>query len=77
MTIEQLNNMHHALPFRPFTIYLADGRSYHVPHQDFLSRSPSGRTIIVHHPDDKFSVIDMLLVTEMRVVPVSAAPAQP
>ena len=37
------------------------------PHSEFLSQSPSGRTIIVHHPDDSFSVIDLLLVTELKV----------
>ena len=67
MTVEQLRNMHQARPFRPFTIRMADGTSYYVPHSEFLSQSPSGRTIIVHHPDDTFSVIDLLLVTELKV----------
>jgi hypothetical protein len=67
MTIEQLRNLHRAQPFQPFTIHLADGREEPVPHPDFLSHSPSGRTIIVHHLDDSFSIIDLLLVTELRV----------
>jgi hypothetical protein len=56
MTIEQLRLLHQARPFRPFTIHLADGRQVHVPHNEFLSFSPSGRTIIVHQPDDSYSV---------------------
>jgi hypothetical protein len=67
MTAEQLRNFHQARPFRPFTIHMADSSSYHVPHSEFLSQSPSGRTIIVHHPDDTYSVIDLLLVTELKV----------
>jgi hypothetical protein len=67
MTIEQLRAVHQATPFQPFTIYLADGREIRVPHREFLSQSPSGRTIIVHHQDDTFSIIDLLLVTELKV----------
>jgi hypothetical protein len=66
MTVEQLHTAHRASPFRPFTIRLADGRSFLVKHPDFLSRSPSGRTIIVHHDDDAYSVLDLLLVTELE-----------
>ncbi len=75
MTVEQLRNFHKAQPFRPFTIHLADGRSIPVPHSEFLSHSPSGRTAIVYHPDDTWSVIDLLLVTELRAQPESAAKA--
>ena len=72
MTIEQLRNIHQARPFRPFTIHMADGRSLHVPHSEFLSHSSSGRTIIVHHPDEKFSLVDLLLVNEVEVgAPIS------
>lgn len=66
MTVEQLHTAHRASPFRPFTIRLADGRSFLVRHPDFLSRSPSGRTIIVHQDDDSYSVLDLLLVTELE-----------
>jgi hypothetical protein len=69
MTLEQLRNVHRAQPFRPFTIHMGDGRSFHVEHPDFLSRSESGRTIIVHEKDDRFSVLDLLLMTELEVHP--------
>ena len=67
MTIEQLRAMHQAIPFRPFTIYLADGRHLNVSHREFLSHSPSGRTVIVYGKDESFSVIDLLVVTELKV----------
>lgn len=67
MTVEQLQNIHHAQPFRPFTIHMGDGRSFFVKHPDFISRSPSGRTVIVHGDNDSFSILDLLLVTELEV----------
>jgi hypothetical protein len=67
MTAEQLRAMREAHPFRPFTIHLADGRSLTVPHRDFLSLSPGGRTIIVYHSDEAFSIVDLLLVTELEI----------
>ena len=67
MTAEQLRVMREANPFRPFTIHLADGRTLPVPHRDFVLQSPSGRTIIVYHPDDTYSVVDLYLVTELKV----------
>jgi hypothetical protein len=73
MTIEQLRNVHRAQPFRPFTIHMGDGRSFFVKHPDFISRSETGRTVVVHGPDESFSVLDLLLVTELEVHP----PAKP
>jgi len=67
MTIEQLRTAHQAQPFRPFTIHLADGQSVRVPHREFLSHSPNGRTIIVFENDESYSVIDLLLVTRLEV----------
>jgi hypothetical protein len=69
MTVEQLKSVMHAQPFRPFTIHMGDGRAFFVSHLDFISRSPSGRTIIVHGNDDGHSILDMLLVTEIEVHP--------
>ena len=66
MTIQQLRTAHHTAPFRPFTVHMADGRSFHVPHPDFLSMSPTGRTVIIYRENDEFSVLDLLLMTEIH-----------
>ena len=67
MTIEQLREAHRIRPFRPFTMYLADGRAVAVPHHEFLAHSSSGRTVIVQHLEDtSISIIDLLLVTEIK-----------
>jgi hypothetical protein len=67
MTAEQFRAMREAKPFRPFTTHLADGRTLDVPHRDFVSQSPPGRTIIVYHSNEAFSVVDLYLVTELEV----------
>ncbi len=66
MTIEQLRTVHQARPFRPFTLHLADGRSLHVPHNELLSHSPTGRTVMVHEKEESFSIVDLLLVTRIE-----------
>jgi hypothetical protein len=65
MTAEQLRAMREANPFRPFLIHLADGRTLNVPHRDFVSQSPGGRTIIVYHAEEAFSVVELYQVTEL------------
>jgi len=67
MTAEQFRMMRDANPFRPFTVHLADGRSLSVPHRDFVSQSPAGRTIIVYGSEESFSILDLYLVTELEV----------
>jgi hypothetical protein len=67
MTIEQLRLVLQAAPFRPFTIHLADGRQIQVRHPDFVAQSPTGRTIIIYQEDESFSIVDLLLVTELKV----------
>jgi hypothetical protein len=73
MTIEQLRAAYKATPFRPFTIRMADGRTFPIPHPDFLSMSPSGRTVIIYQDDDSFSILDLLLMKEIDVSAASAS----
>jgi hypothetical protein len=67
MTIEQIRALYLARPFRPFVIHLADGRAIPVMSPEFINRAPSGRTAIVYLPDDMFTIIDLLLVTDLEV----------
>ncbi len=77
MTAEQLRTLREANPFRPFTIHLADGRALEVPHRDFVSQSPGGRTIIVYRADDSFSLVDLYLVTELELQAPSSGNGAP
>jgi len=76
MTIEQLRRLHQATPFQPFTIYLADGRSFFIPHREFLSHTPSGRTVVVTNPDETVDILDLLLVTDLKVHPPRQAQSE-
>ena len=67
MTIEQMRAAREASHFRPFTLHLADGRSHRVPHRDYLSMSPGGRTVIVYQSDEAFRILDLFLVTELTI----------
>ena len=64
MTIEQLQAVYNAQPFRPFDLHLADGRSIPVQHRDFIMRVPRGRTIVVAEPNGRLHILDFLLITD-------------
>ena len=36
-------------------------------HPDFVVHSPSGHTVIVMHPNETHSVLDLLLMSELEV----------
>jgi hypothetical protein len=67
MTTDRLLDLWRAKPFLPFTIHLADGRQIRVVHPEFMTRSPSGRTIVVYQPDESLNIIDLLLVTDLEI----------
>lgn len=46
---------------------MGDGRAFLVRRPDFISHSPSGRTLVVHQDDERFSALDLLLVMELEV----------
>jgi hypothetical protein len=69
MNIRILRELHEARPFTPFTMTLADGRKLNVPHNEFLSFFPSGRSAILTHANDSFTLIDLLMVTTVDVKP--------
>ena len=76
MTTLQLDTAHKAKPFRPFNIHTGDGRVFHVAHPEFLARAPSGRTVVVYQSDDSFSILDLLLMTELEMLPPSKNPGE-
>jgi hypothetical protein len=75
VTVEELRSAHKAAPFRPFTIRMADGLEFRIPHPEFLSILPSGSTAVIYHPDDSASIVDLLLMTELELSRISTAGA--
>ena len=67
MTAQEFRSVFDALPFRPFKVYLADGRKVAVRHQDYALLSPTGRTLIVYQDDESFQILDLVLATGVEV----------
>ena len=67
MTKEALGKAIHRTPFKPFTLRLADGRAVRVPHQDFISMHPTGRTVIVYGQNEDLEILDVMLVTGLQL----------
>ncbi len=69
MKLSMLRELHETRPFVPFTITLADGRKLPVIHNEFLAFFPSGRAAMLTHGDDKFTLIDLPLITAVDADP--------
>jgi hypothetical protein len=67
MTSEQLKATLRHQPFRPFTIRMVDGRTFHISHPEWVFVSPSGRTAVVFEPDDSNSMLDVMLMSELQI----------
>lgn len=67
MTLEQFRAVQSAQPFRPYLLKLADGNTLAVNHPEWVSHSPSGRTIVLWKPDDSFEIVDLLLIVSIEV----------
>jgi hypothetical protein len=68
MKIDEVRKLLHARPFRPFAIYLADGGHLPVKHEDFVALAPTGREMIVYQTDGDYHVVDVMLVTRLKVL---------
>ena len=68
MTLHQIRKLYHMRPFQPFTIHMGDGRKVEVAHPEFLALSPEGCSAIVYERSGDFQIIDLLLVTSLRVM---------
>jgi len=66
MTAEQMKKAMDQAPFRPFTIHLPSGRTAAVPHREFISLHPNGRTVVIHDEDGGSRIFDTMLVTELE-----------
>ncbi len=66
MTIETLDRVIHAQPFKPFSFMLADGRRLPVRHPDFVAFNPKGRVAVVMDENDGADFVDLLLVVSLN-----------
>jgi len=66
MRSESIREAIGAEPFHPFTLRMADGREYHVPHPEFAFLTPEGRTAMVVGKDDVVTLLDVMLITALH-----------
>ncbi len=74
-TGNQVREAVRAQPFVPFIIHLADGRTFDVPHPEFVAVSPNGRELLFVADDQGIHQFDMLLVAEIEI-PAPASRSQ-
>jgi len=76
MRIEEIRDALRRQPFRPFSIRLADGHLFTIPHPEFVAIT-SPRTIHVASPalDGSYSIVDIPLVLSLDYSPAAAPPA--
>ena len=48
---------------QPFTLRMADGREYLVPHKDYISLPPKGAYVVVYDDEERFHVLPLLTMT--------------
>ncbi len=76
MTTGQLKGHLEASPFRAFKMITADGHRIRVPHGDYVSVGPKGRTVIVWTNNEGFPVVDVMLVTRLEFAQPKASKAR-
>lgn len=69
MRAENLQEMIHAMPFKPFAICMADGKRAVVDHPEFIAHRPGGRVAVFVGPDDSTCYIDVGLVLRLELDP--------
>ncbi len=65
----RIRDLLHATPFRPFIIYMADGREYRIDHPDFVLAPVSDvPQITIEEPDGRVRFLSVLLITSVECV---------
>ena len=66
MTADSIRAQLTERPFRPFDVFSASGRRYHIPHPDFAWFSPTGRDLVVATENDAVAVLSLLHVMDVQ-----------
>jgi hypothetical protein len=67
MTKDEIQKRLRQVPFAAFTVRLAGGTEVDVPTADHAHLHPNGRMLFVHLDHGGTEIIDVLLVTALRV----------
>lgn len=69
MHINELRKLQKAEPFRILTLHLTNGRSFVVPHPEFMAIAPNGRMVIVFDTAGLPDHIDSAHIADIQVQP--------
>jgi hypothetical protein len=67
MIADDIRTLLNAQPFQPFTLYMASEKAYTVPHPEFASLSPRGRTLILWRQKGGYDQLDVQLIARVEV----------
>jgi antirestriction protein ArdC len=56
----------------PFTLRMADGKAYHVPHRDYISLPPKGAFVVVYDDQEHVFVLPLITMTGLTYQSESA-----
>ena len=73
MITEDVREILHAAPFVPFTIFLANGRTFRIEHPDFVLLPRIGHVMVISLENGAFAHIDLLLATHLETDATGAA----
>ncbi len=69
MSSESLHEAIDAVPFRPFTLMLADGTRLAVPHPEWIMFPTGARTAVHMEPNERVRILDVALLLGIDVDP--------
>jgi hypothetical protein len=72
MTSNVIRDLIRAAPFQPFTLHVADGKSFRIEHPECVAVLQGGRMIFINTKDDDYEWVDVFLTTRVE----SSAPQQ-
>jgi hypothetical protein len=83
--VNQVREAMQRVPFRPFALHLADGRTYTIRHHDFIAipQTPRGREVVLYAEGEDAEApevhwVDLTLVSEVIApAPGGIEPAPP
>ena len=50
----------------PFSLLMADGREYRIPHPDYISLPPKAAHVIVYDDEGHFTVLPLLTMSGLQ-----------
>ncbi len=60
--LEEIRNRMKAVPFLPFVVRIADGRSFSVPHSDHIFVSPKG-LVVIENDEGLLDILPSLMIS--------------